>query len=41
MPKFNLKNKFLFDNLQGLYAIAHIRGGSEYGEEWYRAAIKE
>ena len=37
-PYFNKTNTILYDN-DGVYAIANIRGGSEYGEDWHKGGI--
>jgi prolyl oligopeptidase len=36
MPSFSVKN-LAFIEMGGLYALANLRGGSEYGEDWHRA----
>lgn len=39
-PSFNLPMLVLLEN-GGIYAVANIRGGGEYGKEWHLAGTKE
>jgi prolyl oligopeptidase len=39
-PAFG-RSLLLFLERGGLYAVAHLRGGGEYGEEWHRAGMRE
>ena len=41
MPGFNPFNIVYIENLGLNFAIANIRGGSEYGEEWHKAGTRE
>jgi prolyl oligopeptidase len=38
-PAFNTSNIILLDQ-GGIYAVANLRGGGEYGEEWHLAGTK-
>jgi prolyl oligopeptidase len=39
-PAFG-RSLLLFLEAGGLYAVAHLRGGGEYGEDWHRAGMLE
>lgn len=39
MPNFSTSRLFWLEN-GGVYAMANLRGGGEYGENWYRAGTK-
>ncbi|MBN4065903.1 S9 family peptidase [Candidatus Amoebophilus asiaticus] len=38
MPEFRISNLILLEN-GGIYAVANLRGGSEFGEEWHKAGM--
>ena len=40
-PYFSPTNLLFLRNLGGLFCIANIRGGGEYGEDWHYAGVRE
>ena len=38
-PNFSVSNIILLEN-GGIYAVANLRGGGEYGEDWHQQGIK-
>lgn len=39
LPSFSIANTILLEN-GGIYAVANIRGGGEYGKKWHEAGTK-
>lgn len=38
-PSFNLMNLIFLNNLNGMYVVANIRGGGEFGKQWHLSAV--
>ena len=35
LPVFSSENMVLMNNLGGIFCVANIRGGGEYGDKWH------
>jgi prolyl oligopeptidase len=40
-PQFNLMNLIFMNNLNGMYVVANIRGGGEFGKQWHMSAVQD
>lgn len=40
-PTHAIDNEIFMNNLDGMYVVAHIRGGGEYGDDWWEQGKKE
>lgn len=40
LPRFDIKTTVLLEN-NGIYAVANIRGGGEFGKDWHQAGTKK
>uniref|UniRef100_A0A0R3RWT6 Prolyl endopeptidase n=1 Tax=Elaeophora elaphi TaxID=1147741 RepID=A0A0R3RWT6_9BILA len=41
MPYFSVSRVLFLDNFKGVFALATLRGGSEYGEKWHESGMRE
>lgn len=40
-PYFSVSRLVLLNNLNGMFVVANLRGGGEFGEDWHHAGVKE
>ena len=40
-PMFSPSKLVFMNNMKGLFCVANLRGGGEYGEEWHKAGTKD
>lgn len=41
LPYFSVSRLLFLQNFNGIFACANLRGGSEYGERWHEAGMRE
>jgi prolyl oligopeptidase len=40
-PTHAIANEVFLNNMDGMYVVAHIRGGGEYGDDWWEQGKKD